>query len=151
EPLPPPFVSSVDSGNLVASLLTLQQGCLDRLRQPLLQPALAEGFLDYLDTLSEMRAIPRKGLSRIESELRGGNWLQSVLTLPNTTLAEVKPGLQFKHTAEASWFRREAQARVSNIENVVRSYAPWWLPEFAPLRKDSRLSGMLSEQVSLQL
>src|SRR5207249_4276697 len=40
EPLPPPFVSSVDSGNLLASLWTLQQGCLGRLRQPLLEPAL---------------------------------------------------------------------------------------------------------------
>src|SRR5256885_5625288 len=34
EPLPPLFISSVDSGNLVASLWTLQQGCLHILEQP---------------------------------------------------------------------------------------------------------------------
>ncbi len=53
EPLAPHFVSSVDSGNLLASLWTLQQGCLDRLKQPILQPCLAEGFLDYLRILAE--------------------------------------------------------------------------------------------------
>ena len=35
-PLSPAVVSSVDSGNLLASLWTLQQGCLDLLEQPLL-------------------------------------------------------------------------------------------------------------------
>src|SRR3984893_2341117 len=43
EPLRPSFISSVDSGNLVASLWTLQQGCLDLLRRPLLERRLAEG------------------------------------------------------------------------------------------------------------
>jgi hypothetical protein len=38
EVLPPLFVSSVDSGNLVASLWTLQQGCLQILEQPVLRP-----------------------------------------------------------------------------------------------------------------
>ena len=44
EPLRPRFVSSVDSGNLVASLWTLQQGCLDLLQRPLLEKQLAEGW-----------------------------------------------------------------------------------------------------------
>src|SRR6202043_389137 len=39
---PPFFVSSVDSGNLVASLWTLRQGCQDCLRRPLLAEAHAE-------------------------------------------------------------------------------------------------------------
>jgi len=151
EPLPPPFVSSVDSGNLLASLWTLQQGCLGRLRQPLLQPALCEGLVDYLEALGEMRAISRKGLSRCESDLRSEDWLHAILTLPDTTLAEVKTGLQFKRTADANWFRNEARARVGSVQNLVRSYAPWWLPEFAPLRSDSALRTMLAEQISLQL
>ena len=37
EPLRPRFVSAVDSGNLVASLWTLRQGCLDLLQRPLLE------------------------------------------------------------------------------------------------------------------
>jgi len=42
QPLKPQFISSVDSGNLVASLWTLQQGCLDLLHRPLLERQLAE-------------------------------------------------------------------------------------------------------------
>src|SRR5580704_14754039 len=47
-PLAPLVVSSVDSGNLLASLWTLQHGCLDRIRQPLFPRRLAEGLLDHL-------------------------------------------------------------------------------------------------------
>jgi cyclic beta-1,2-glucan synthetase len=43
-PLTPLFVSTVDSGNLVASLWSLQQGLLDQLRRPLLPSVLAHGF-----------------------------------------------------------------------------------------------------------
>src|SRR5712692_3144594 len=60
EPLPPWFVSSVDSGNLLASLWTLQQGCLDRLRRPLLDRSWAEGLLDYLRVLVDLRVLSRK-------------------------------------------------------------------------------------------
>ena len=151
EPLPPKFVSSVDSGNLLASLWTLQQGCLARLHQPLLQPALAEGFLDYLDALSEMRAISRKGLSRHDSALRGDDWLESILNLPDSLLDEVKGGLPLKRPSDAAWLRSEARARLWNIRDSVRSFAPWWLPEFAPLRSDPALRATLSGQISLEL
>src|SRR4029077_4114511 len=56
EPLSPQFVSSVDSGNLLASLWTPQQGGLVGARQPLLQPSLAQGLLDYLRVLTELHA-----------------------------------------------------------------------------------------------
>ena len=52
QPLQPRFVSSVDSGNLVASLWTLQQGCLDLLHRPLLERQLAEGLADHLRILA---------------------------------------------------------------------------------------------------
>ena len=60
EPLTPRFVSSVDSGNLVASLWTLQQGLLTRMKQPLLQPSMAEGLLDHLRALSELKGFSRR-------------------------------------------------------------------------------------------
>jgi cyclic beta-1,2-glucan synthetase len=56
EAKPPFFVSSVDSGNLVASLWTLEQGCLDCLRQPLVSRSLAEGLLDHLRVLTTASA-----------------------------------------------------------------------------------------------
>src|SRR5215813_13380438 len=53
--LPPEFVSSVDSGNLMASLWTLRQGCLEAIRRPLLKASLAEGIMDHLRALNEAR------------------------------------------------------------------------------------------------
>ena len=38
KPLSPRFISTVDSGNLAASLITLKSGCLDLLQRPLLSP-----------------------------------------------------------------------------------------------------------------
>jgi hypothetical protein len=90
EPLAPLFVSSVDSGNLLASLWTLQQGCLDRLKQPILQPSLAEGFLDYLRILSEARAFPRKLLLACERRRNTDTWLQSILALPETLFDQTR-------------------------------------------------------------
>jgi cyclic beta-1,2-glucan synthetase len=151
EPLAPKFISSVDSGNLLASLWTLQQGCLDRLHQPLLQPSLAEGLLDYLGALTEMRAFPRKELSRCESDFRGDGWLTSILALPESLFEPLQPPVKSKYQADIEWFRAEARERLRRIEQVVRAYAPWWLPEFAPLRADAAFGSKLAEHISLQL
>jgi hypothetical protein len=88
QPLTPFFVSSVDSGNLLASLWTLQQGCMERLRQPVLQSCLSEGLLDYLRVLSAGRAFPRKLLSTCERQRNTDNWLQSILGLPETVFQQ---------------------------------------------------------------
>jgi len=151
EPLSPWFVSSVDSGNLLASLWTLQQGCLDRLRQPLLQPSLAEGLLDYLRALAEMRAFPRKELARCESDFRGEDWLRSLLALPESTFHQTQPPAKSKHLADVEWFRGEALQRLKSLQNVVRSYAPWWLPEFASLQESPAFGAKMAEHISPQL
>ncbi len=57
EPLRPRYVSSVDSGNLCASLLTLNQGCLDVLKQPIVNRTLWSGLRDHCVRLRE--ALPR--------------------------------------------------------------------------------------------
>src|SRR5437868_4604136 len=66
QPLPPRFVSSVDSGNLVASLWTLQQGCEYLVEQPLLRSRLAEGFVDHLRILADLRVFRRRLFSMLE-------------------------------------------------------------------------------------
>ena len=47
-PLPPRYISTVDSGNLAASLITLQQGCLDVPGRPIVR---WDGLIDTLDML----------------------------------------------------------------------------------------------------
>ncbi len=52
-PLPPRYVSTVDSGNLAGCLLALKRGCQDVLEQPILRWQALEGLLDHLNLLSE--------------------------------------------------------------------------------------------------
>lgn len=53
QPLAPRYVSTVDSGNLAACLLTLKQACLEMPNQPVLRWERWEGLLDALSLLSE--------------------------------------------------------------------------------------------------
>ncbi len=136
---PPFFISSVDSGNLVASLWTLQQGCLDRLHQPLLSRALAEGLLDHLRVLVKLRAVPKRVLSRSEAQfrdeqVRNDDWLAPVLTFAEDVLDQ-----KYRDKSDASpdvaWFREQAHLRVHKVRELVQAYMPWMLPEFAALRE----------------
>ncbi|MGA7930813.1 MAG: glucoamylase family protein, partial [Candidatus Sulfotelmatobacter sp.] len=149
-PLTPQIVSSVDSGNLLASLWTLQHGCLDRLRQPLCQPCLAEGLLDHLRVLAQAMAFPQKQLARWEAEFREESWLQSILQLQVADLENNLASGPSPGTLDPRWFFEQAQLALENIRKVTASYEPWWLPEFAPLRAELGLDAKLLGRIPLQ-
>jgi cyclic beta-1,2-glucan synthetase len=52
-PLPPRYVSTVDSGNLLACLMTLKQGLLEKIDQPVPAPTAMEGMADTAALLME--------------------------------------------------------------------------------------------------
>jgi cyclic beta-1,2-glucan synthetase len=54
QPLEPRYVSTVDSGNLAACLLTVKQGCLELLDGPVVP---AQRWSGYLDTLAVFRRV----------------------------------------------------------------------------------------------
>ena len=142
QPLSPFFVSSVDSGNLLASLWTLQQGCLEQLRRPLIEAQLAEGLLDQLRALLNLRAIPRKQLSSLERDLRGAGWLEFVLNSPENAFDEAqRVGSKAKHAGDVRWYGKQACLRLQAIQRLVRDYEPWLLPQFSALR-DQLAAGM---------
>jgi cyclic beta-1,2-glucan synthetase len=137
EPLPPTFVSSVDSGNLVASLWTLQQGCLDLLNRALLQRQLGDGFLDHLYALVRMGALPGREFRAIETAMYPGNWLQYLLDVPDAVLKDIHQASSHpKHGAEAVWFQQQAEERIRQVNRTVQTYAPWLLPEFSALKNE---------------
>jgi len=154
EAKPPFFVSSVDSGNLVASLWTVHQGCLDLLRRPLLPTSLAEGLLDHLRVLVSMGAVPRRTLSRWEMELQNKDWLTSVRSLPDESLHPKNSDSDFDRSPDIAWFRKQAQSRIQSIQEIVRTYTPWNLPDFAALRNELAAAGAFHdidlEDVQLQ-
>jgi cyclic beta-1,2-glucan synthetase len=137
-PLTPRFVSSVDSGNLVASLWTLQQGCLELLDRPLLQRELRDGFLDHLYLLTTERGLPRRKFAAMKRALQG-DWLRYLLDVPDADLKDIhQPASNPKH-ANVRWFQEQTEERIRQVSRMVQLYAPWLLPEFAALQDDSVL------------
>jgi cyclic beta-1,2-glucan synthetase len=140
-PLTPELVSAVDSGNLVASLWTLQQGCLDLLDRPLLQTCASEGFLDHLRVLVDLGAFSRKRFSAFQREIKRKKWLPYLLNIPEAVVDEVyQKSAKPKHSKDAQWFSAEACSRIENVRRTVSSYAPWLLPEFALLWDDPAIN-----------
>lgn len=134
-PFPPSVVSSVDSGNLAASLWTLQQGALDLLERPLFSQELADGLLDHLSLLSNTGALPRKKVALMQKALREQDWVKYFLNVPEADLKEIRQAGTSKNE-DVSWFREQAEARIQQACNLVRFYAPWLLPEYAALRNE---------------
>jgi len=58
----------------------------------------------------------------------------------------VKPS----EAAEIEWFERQTRARIQGIQDLVRSYVPWELPEFASVRNDINVGPELEENPSLR-
>jgi hypothetical protein len=133
EALRPRFISSVDNGNLLASLWTLEQGCFELIRRPILQSSLAEGLLDHLRVLLEYHALPRKTFAAYEKAVNRGNWqwaLDSTQSLENISAPENAS----ENPQDIRWFAQQASLRLAEIQNTARTFAPWLLPEFAPVR-----------------
>jgi hypothetical protein len=150
EAKPPFFVSSVDSGNLVASLWTLHQGCLDVLRRPLLSRTLAEGVLDHLRVLGNLRSLPKRALSRCEAEFQNEDWLTSVLNFTGEVLNPKNSRPESGISPDIAWFRQQAHLRVRRVHELVGAYMPWKLPEFAALRNELAGGGAPIDDAPLQ-
>ncbi len=147
EPLRPRFVSAVDSGNLVASLWTLQQGCLDLLHRPLLEPQLAGGLADHLRILVDRHAFSQKRFRIFQKQMKKKSWLQRLLAPSEEGLLEIdSTNVDPKDAAEVRWFAAESLSRLRNLRKAVQVYAPWMLPEFVPLWNDSTLNFKFDSQ-----
>ncbi|MBZ5688459.1 MAG: glycosyl transferase [Acidobacteriia bacterium] len=145
---PPFFVSSVDSGNLVASLWTLRQGCRDCLRRPLLSEAHAAGLRDHLRVLVKLRAFGKRELGRFEDQLRGRRWLTALLNFPEEKIDEKKSKAD-ETAVDVAWFRKQAHTRVQAARELSRAYMPWTLPEFSELIREI-LGGRTVNNVPLE-
>ena len=148
--LPPEFVSSVDSGNLMASLWTLRQGCLEAIRRPLLKASLAEGIVDHLLALNEDGQLPNGRFRTHRKSLRSKDWLAALLNFPIADLESNEPAGKIKNSADASWHAGQARIRLAQVREMVDRYQPWLAPEFEALRSDASLKiGFESSKLAL--
>jgi hypothetical protein len=128
------FVSSVDSGNLAASLIALQNGCLTMLGQPVLSSALLEGYGDVCWDLLKSRALSRRRW-RAFCQSEGRPLLERLPALDRAL-----PGSgRGSETVESEWSRAQLRERRQAIQAMIGDYAPWLLPQFEAVR--SRLGG----------
>ena len=150
EPLPPRFVSSVDSGNLLASLWTCSKdastACAGRCSSRPGQKVCSIIFGSW----SICECFTRKQISSYESNLESENWLPAVLDLPLALQEERRCPAKSRNASDAQWFREQTRLRLESLQQMVRSYSPWWLPEFALLRNDSVVNAKLMGRVPLQ-
>ncbi len=131
-PLSPVTISSVDNGNLAASLYTLSAGSLAMIKLPLLRPELFKGLHTHWQLLLLQNAIPAEITSHslLPVDSSAEQWISW------TFAAESLSGFAGREdiTGEAAWWLRETHQRILAINRLVREYSPWMLPQFAPLR-----------------
>ena len=133
DPLPPVTVSSVDSGNFVASLYTLSAGALAVNRQPLFGCHLFNGLRAHwqMAQLQSDMLSPNKQFSPPGPDAAIAEWIEWLPTA-DTALAVAAAGTTT--TQEQQWWLAETRHRVAAILTLLNDYAPWLQPEYKPLR-----------------
>ena len=135
EPLPPFTISSVDSGNLAASLYTLRTGTHSLLRAPIVSPALFRGLQTHWRMLKQHDDIPPEIAALTLPAARATvqewcAWAIETATLPAFQTIREYTGPSHE---DVVWWLNETRARLRAIASLVTDYAPWLLPQFARL------------------
>ncbi|MBV8865547.1 MAG: glycosyl transferase [Acidobacteriaceae bacterium] len=129
KPLGAEFISSVDSGNLIASLWSFAQGCRELLRKPLISDNALAGIADHYRMLEKSAAQP--ALAGILKLHGSPMWLPELLKFNSEDLPiSLKPADPKQHV---SW-PLELRARMKSLREAVRQFMPWFLPEYEALR-----------------
>lgn len=136
QPLPPHYVSTVDSGNLAGLLLTLRPGLLELASQPLLHPRMFAGLADTLVLLREAMIAEHLGeqlLRELQNDLHSAQTeatqdLHTACRQLQRLLGHVQlldKNLRPTHDSESE---RWLQALLAQIEDLHDELAPFRLP-----------------------
>ncbi|MBK8986623.1 MAG: hypothetical protein IPM39_11165 [Chloroflexi bacterium] len=152
-PLPPSYVSTVDSGNLAGCLLTLKQGCLTLPQQPAWRWQRWQGLLDTLAVLSEaladedMAAVCQQHLAHMRQQVlevqnqpeQWGRLLRHLLdheqpTLSTHLMALVEASEAIEARTIHTWrvYAERISHHLQGMQREVNSVLPWVLPFSQP-------------------
>ncbi len=138
QPLEPRFISTVDNGNLVASLWSLKQGFAEEETQPMIRPVLADGLMSHLELLRSLKVIGRSEITQLKRLDRTSDvWVTSVLQGAETWFSG---NADRSASPEASWWIRETRNRIAALRDLVNDFAPWLLPELSGLQEVTTLN-----------
>ena len=173
-PLVPRYVSSVDSGNLAASLCTLRQGLLGLQKQPLLGSHTLAGLRDLVLRLREELPSSLKSLSlmrlmagllrQLECEPTDLFFWEGVLDETSGLVARIQEGLNHAyarhaggrsdpHWEELKYWNHQLAERTGAVLTELYALVPWLAPEFeSELRlnvRDASLAALIAELSSV--
>ena len=162
-PLSPQYVSSVDSGNLAASLAALRQGCLLLLQQPIFEQGVLDGLRDHVlrlrdevpydsRTFSIMRLFSSL-LRQLECRPAELFYWEAVLTESRDLIERLHGALvpvhARTHSAELRYWEGLLAERMDAALEQLYQLAPWLRPAFEPeLRvnmSDATLTPLIAE------
>jgi hypothetical protein len=163
QPEAPYFVSTVDSGNLAASLCTIRQGLLGLLKQPVFSVAILDGLRDHVLRLrDELPYAARSGslmrpmaslLRQLESQPSDLFFLEAVLTDVRDILERIGEPLAATRAEEVYYWERLLWERMDAALGELYRLAPWLSPEIEPeLRlniRDASLTSLFAELCSM--
>jgi len=155
--IPPLTISTVDSGNLAASLYTLHSGALDILQRPLLSDDAFTGLdLAFPDTGKhatrntestghEVSASSLRELLRVKLE----HYKQLDPASGRPSSNQKAPSIVRDRPVNDSetWIANEAKRRSEALSYLIQSYVPWLLPRFETLFALPQLNGESDQKV----
>ena len=134
----PPFISSVDSGNLLASLYTLRSGAGDLKQKPLVDASLFSALCEHWRILRKQKHLPAS-VSRLRLPRPSATMAAWIEWLPSAEVAFSTAAASQSGDEDSAWWYNETLHRISSIRSLLRDYIPWMLPEYKSLRKRLRL------------
>jgi cyclic beta-1,2-glucan synthetase len=135
QPIPPLILSTVDSGNLTASLYTLQAGALDLLKRPLLTVEMFSSLEQMLPNPSVAKAIvPDNPLASTNSPVAQiRSQVRSLLLRIAAPDLSIPIESDLSGTGRGDWLMHEISRRLIALSIFVQNYTPWLLPQFETL------------------
>jgi len=133
EPLHPRYVSTVDSGNLIATLWVLEQGCKDILRAPVIGQASMRGLSDTLSTLAEgsgddpSSASALDALRRLLRGAKDGHHLIARLRMAQSPMERLRQAQKWSATPgdQSAYWSEKLAAELAAWNYSADRYLRW--------------------------
>ncbi|MGA2703308.1 MAG: glucoamylase family protein [Isosphaeraceae bacterium] len=144
-PLPPAYISTVDSGNLLGCLLALKQGLIEKTREPVLGLAVAAGLTDTFRLIDESwRRSAARLVQFLQEEpgdlLAWNDWLVRLEREAVELLARISEAAssQDEDVDDSQGWAQALVAQIRERRDELAALAPW-LPLFGePQNKDDQ-------------
>jgi cyclic beta-1,2-glucan synthetase len=145
-PLAPRYISTVDSGNFVGSLLTLRQGLLKIPDNKIIQENIFEGLTDSIGILIEKTAdtsLLKKLQEDIQenSHLHTGNLgsFKNYLDKIDQSVKDILIKLDLDTDDEDDWWAEKLVIQIKNIKQDISTFFPWLFLPATPSKFESLL------------